>query len=63
MIAQNQTRALSPRIAYRVFVALTDLREAIVDAYGRRQTRVALSRLTDHELADIGMSRDMISNI
>ncbi len=63
MIAVNQSRALSPRAFYLVYVAVLSVVDAIKDAYARHQTQRALEALSDHELADIGLTRAMIHKI
>lgn len=57
MAAIDNTRALSPRIAYNVISFCIN---AVADATTwnkARQTRKALMALTDRELDDIGLTR------
>lgn len=60
MIVVNQSRALSPRVFYRLYVLALNLIETVQDAYERRKTHRALEALSDHELADVGLTRHMI---
>ena len=49
--------------AHRVISALDGVRLAVVDWNEKRATRSALSKLSDRELADIGLSRGDIDRI
>ncbi len=48
---------------YRLVSALDNLRSSFVAWQNSRSTANALSKLSDHELADIGLSRSDINNI
>lgn len=63
MIEVNQSRALSPRAFYIAYVACQNAIEAVKNAYARHQTQRALEALSDHELADIGLTRAMIYKV
>ena len=60
MIVVNQSRALSPRIAYQVYLTIVSLRDALRAAAARRETRNALAGLSETALADIGLTRAMV---
>ncbi|WIV50328.1 DUF1127 domain-containing protein [Marivivens sp. LCG002] len=63
MIEVNQSRALSPRAFYIAYVACLDAIDAVKQAYARHKTKRELEALSDHELADIGLTRSMIDKI
>lgn len=42
--------------------SVSSLFDRLVEARDARRTRIALSRLTDRELDDIGLSRDQIAD-
>jgi len=59
----TRTAPLGAISAYRLVSALDDLRIALVAWNNSRETRNALSKLSDHELNDIGLSRSDIGSI
>lgn len=46
---------------FRVFSAIDSMRETLVEWNNNRVTRNVLSRLSDHELEDIGLTRGDIA--
>lgn len=66
MMATFETTRPAPfgaETAHRVVSAVNNLRIAVIDWNERRSTRAALNRLSDRELADIGLSRGDIDRI
>ncbi len=57
MVAIDNTRALSPRLTYTIVTYVTDILLSFHKARQTRETVRQLSRLTDRELNDIGLSR------